>query len=63
MKESGPQHVKRASAEMEEAAAELINLAQLYPVSAEAYQTRVLLQAGREYGRAVNALTRVRKRR
>lgn len=61
MQDSGPQKVKRAMAAMEHEAMTFIAQAQALPSNAAAWQNRDLLARAREYARAVNALTRVRR--
>lgn len=63
--DSGPQQVKRAAKAMEEAAQTLIAQAECVQIATTGYERqrhRVdLLVYAREYARAVNALTRVRR--
>lgn len=62
MQDSGPQQVKKAAAAMEEEATSLLQAAHVLTPTSEPWRQRDLLKQAREYARAVNALTRVRKR-
>lgn len=61
MQDSGPQQVRKAISEVEQESTLLLKLAHDLTPTSQAWQHRDLLKAAREYARAVNALTRIRK--
>ena len=62
MQDSGPQKVRQAIAQVEQQATILLQQGRALQDDSAAWQSQDLLKQAREYARAVNALTRVRKR-
>jgi hypothetical protein len=55
--------VKAAQQKLEQAVAQLLKESTNYPANPAPYQTRDLLGAAREYGRALDRVSRVRVKR